>query len=148
MIDEKEGSVAESPATVPRTWRNEVASFLIDRLLDLHLVPATVERTYQGEPGSMQLWLEAAVDERLLETYDQTHLFSGLEDELIRAEAFMALIDVHKSHEAVGIMLLPLERRLQVADSTKAFSTHLELNPDLMTPPCGPLPEDKELFVL
>ena len=146
-VDEKEGSVAETPATVPRTWRNEVASFLIDRLLDLDLVPATVERTHQGETGSMQLWLEAAVDEKLLETYDQTQLLSGLEEELIRAEAFMALIDVYKAYEAVGIMLLPLERRLQVADNTKAFSTSLELNPNLMTPPCGPIREDRELFL-
>ena len=146
-VDEKAGAVAEEPKSVPRTYRNEIASFLVDRSLRIGLVPATVERTVEGERGSLQLWLESAVDLPLLETYDQMELLNGLEDQIILADFFMALIDVHASHEMVGVMLLPHERRLQIADSTKAFSTSPKLNPELLTPPCGPIEPDEALFL-
>jgi len=146
-IDEKSGAVAEEPKSVPRTYRNEIASFLIDRKLGIGLVPATVERTVEGERGSLQIWLESAVDLPLLETYDQMELLDGMENEIIRADAFMAFIDVHEAHPTVGVMLLPHERLLQIADSTKAFSTSPKLNPELMTPPCGPIEPDRELFL-
>ena len=145
-VDEKPGDVKEEPVSMPRTYRNEIASFEIDRLLRIGLVPATVERTIEGKTGSLQIWLESAVDEKLLETYDMTELFDDTEDQLILAEAFMALVDVVAPYTSVGLMLLPREKKLQVADSTKAFSTSAEPNPDLMTPPCGPFPPDLELF--
>jgi hypothetical protein len=145
-VDEKPGEVAEEPRSVPRTWRNEVASFLLDRLFEINMVPATVERTVEGIPGSLQIWLEAAVDMPLLETYDQMQLLDGMEDSIILADAFMALMDVRASHQMVGMMLLPHERRLQIADSTKAFSTSTEINPELLTPPCGPFEPDQELY--
>jgi len=146
-VDEGPGAVAEEPKSVPRTYRNEIASFLIDRMLDIGLVPPTVERTVDGATGSLQIWLEAAVDLPLLETYDQMELLDGMEDEIIRADAFMAFMDVYAQHATVGVMLLPHERRLQIADSTKAFSTSTKLNPELMTPPCGPIEPDRELFL-
>lgn len=145
-VDERPGDVIEEPESVPRTYRNEIAAFEIDRLLHFGLVPATVERTINGKTGSLQIWLESAVDEKLLETYDMMDQFDGMEDPLILAEAFMALVDVVAPHASVGLMLLPQERKLQVADSTKAFSTSPEPNPDLMTPPCGPFPPDLVLF--
>jgi hypothetical protein len=145
-IDEKPGDVAEEPKSVPRTYRNEIASFLLDRLLRFNLVPATVERKIDGVPGSLQVWLETAVDVPLLEIYDQMDLLEGMETEIIMADAFRALVDVHASHEMVGMMFLAHEKRLQVADSTKAFSTSPEINDQHLTPPCGPFPPDLELF--
>ncbi len=146
-VDEGPGNVAEEPTSVPRTYRSEIASYLIDRLLEVHLVPVTVERTIDGKTGSLQLWLESAVDLPLLETYDMMEQLDGLESEIIRADRFMAFIDVYAAHETVGVMLLPQERRLQVADSTKAFSNRHELNPELLTPPCGPIEPDRLLFL-
>ncbi len=37
-------------------WQYEIAAYEMDRLLDLNLVPPTVERKYNGKPGSLQLW--------------------------------------------------------------------------------------------
>lgn len=145
-VDEQPGNVAEEPKSVPRTYRNEIASFRLDRLLKINMVPATVERTIEGVTGSLQVWLEAAVDMPLLETYDQMELLNGLEDQIILADAFLALTDVHASYHMVGVMLLPHERRLQVADSTKAFSTSLEIGDEYLTPPCGPFDPDQELY--
>ena len=39
-------------------WKWEVAAYRLDRLLGLNMVPPTVERRFQGNKGSIQLWME------------------------------------------------------------------------------------------
>jgi hypothetical protein len=146
-VDEKPGGVAEEPRSVPRTYRNEIAAYRLDRMLEIGMLPTTVERSVDGVAGSLQIWLDSAVDLPLLETYDKMELLTGLEDQIIRAEAFMAVMDVHAAHPTIGVMLLPRERRLQIADVTKAFSTSTELNPQLMTPPCHNIDTERELYL-
>lgn len=41
------------------TWKGEIAAYRLSRALGLHMVPATVERRYQGTRGSCQLWFDA-----------------------------------------------------------------------------------------
>ena len=45
------------------SYRNEVASYELDKLLGLDLVPPTVERQIGHEVGSLQLWVEGAMTE-------------------------------------------------------------------------------------
>ena len=47
------------------SWRTEVAAYKLDRLLDLGMVPATIERTspYDNQPASLQLWVQASMSE-------------------------------------------------------------------------------------
>jgi hypothetical protein len=40
------------------SYKSEIASYKLDRLLDLNMVPPTVERRYEGEMASVQLWVE------------------------------------------------------------------------------------------
>jgi hypothetical protein len=40
------------------SYKSEVAAYKLDRLLELDMVPPTVERRYEGEPVSVQLWVE------------------------------------------------------------------------------------------
>jgi len=40
------------------SWRSQIAAYGMARLLGLHNVAPTVERTIRGETGSLQLWLE------------------------------------------------------------------------------------------
>ena len=42
---------------------------------------------------------------------------------------------------------MPHERRLAIADSTKAFSTSHQLNPEEVPDPCPSIPPDRELFL-
>ena len=148
-VDEKPGEVAEEPRSVPRTYRNEIASFLIDRTMDIGLVPATVERSVEGVPGSLQIWLDAAVDEALIEIYGKTKFLDNkLVDLLSQAEAVMAFMDIHEAHSSIGLMYLPHEERFQIADVTKAFSTSTELNPELMSPPCPPISAKRRLELI
>lgn len=126
-----------------RTYRHEVAAYRLDRLLDLQLVPVTVERSLEGTPGAMQVFMEGAVDLTLLETYNQMHLLNGLEEERAVASIFSALLAVEDRHD-FGRMFLPQDRRLAMADSTKAFPTSADPGSDLPEP-CGPLDPELEL---
>lgn len=126
-----------------RNYRNEVAAYRLDRLLGLNLVPVTVERSVEGTPGAIQIFMEGAVDITLLETYDQLNLLEGLDEERFTARVFSALLAV-EGREDFGRMFLPQDRRIALSDSTKAFPTSPEPGPDLPDP-CGPLDADLEL---
>ncbi len=39
-------------------WRFEIAAYIVDKLLDVGMVPPTVQRVFQGRPGSCQLWID------------------------------------------------------------------------------------------
>ena len=39
-------------------WQYEIAAYELDKLLDLNLIPPTVERTFKGKQGSLQFWVE------------------------------------------------------------------------------------------
>jgi hypothetical protein len=45
------------------SWKHEVASYELDKLVGTGLVPPTVERTFGRTTGSLQLWVEKAMTE-------------------------------------------------------------------------------------
>jgi hypothetical protein len=47
------------------SWRTEVAAYELDKLMELGMVPATIERQspYENKPASLQLWVEASMSE-------------------------------------------------------------------------------------
>ena len=53
-------NVSGSPLGVPDEWRYEIAAYRMDKLLDLRMIPPTVERELEGREGSLQLWAETA----------------------------------------------------------------------------------------
>ena len=44
-------------------WECEVAAYRMDKLLGLNMVPPTVERSYRGRKGSLQLWISGCTSE-------------------------------------------------------------------------------------
>jgi len=50
-------------------WQYEIAAYEMDKLLDLNLIPPTVEREFKGNPGSLQFWVESELSE--LDVYEQ-----------------------------------------------------------------------------
>ncbi|PYS53127.1 MAG: hypothetical protein DMG13_13840 [Acidobacteria bacterium] len=61
-IDEKKSGVTQLDRGVEiefqDSWRTEVAAYELDKLIGLGMVPATIQRTYDGKQGSMQFWLD------------------------------------------------------------------------------------------
>jgi hypothetical protein len=45
------------------SYRHEIAAYELDKLIGLDLVPPTVERSFGGQKGSLQLWVEGAMSE-------------------------------------------------------------------------------------
>jgi hypothetical protein len=40
------------------SYKSEIAAYRLDRVRGLDMVPPTVERSVEGESGSLQLWVE------------------------------------------------------------------------------------------
>jgi len=45
------------------SWRTELAAYEVDKLIGLGMVPATVERRYGSDVGSLQLWVTTLMTE-------------------------------------------------------------------------------------
>jgi hypothetical protein len=67
----KSGGLAAGAAVKPippgrrdgffESYKSEIAAYKLDRMLDLNMVPPTVERRYEGRFASAQLWVENVV---------------------------------------------------------------------------------------
>ncbi|MBD3867013.1 MAG: hypothetical protein IFK94_02720 [Acidobacteria bacterium] len=44
-------------------YHYDIAAYLLDRMLGLNMVPVTIYRELDGEPGSLTVWIEGAIDE-------------------------------------------------------------------------------------
>jgi hypothetical protein len=51
-------NVIGSPKGYPENWKAEIAAYRLSRLLELDMVPPTVEARFLGRPGSLQAWIE------------------------------------------------------------------------------------------
>jgi len=122
-VEEKPKKKAEKQNARWRTYKHEMAAYLIDRKLKLTMVPVTAIRKIEGKNGSLQFVLELVKDWNWVQDHDQ--------EELIRKEykaavekgfIFAALLDVEERAPG-AIMFLPIEKRIMLADNTKAFSS-------------------------
>jgi hypothetical protein len=115
------------------TWQTEVAAYRIDRLIGLGMVPATVERRVQGDEGSLQWWVDAAMSEedRLeekrnppdLEAWNRQRLNVWLFDELI------SNVDRHLSN-----LLITSDFRIRLIDHSRSFRENQDLrHPERLT---------------
>lgn len=46
------------------SWKHEIAAYCLDKYLGLNMVPPTVERRFQENKGSCQLWIESEMEMR------------------------------------------------------------------------------------
>jgi hypothetical protein len=44
------------------TWKGEIAAYRLSRFLGIQMVPPTVEREFQGDRGSCQIWIDAPLN--------------------------------------------------------------------------------------
>ncbi|MFH2041350.1 MAG: hypothetical protein ABIJ35_02400 [Acidobacteriota bacterium] len=76
-------------------WKYEIAAYRMDKYLNVHMVPPTVERRFRGKSGSLQLWISDLTSELRLQreerTFPDEHR-DHLEKMLCLAHAFDSLI--------------------------------------------------------
>jgi hypothetical protein len=106
------------------TWKGEIAAYRLSRYLGLNMVPATVEREFQGERGSCQIWVDAWND---LETVMKKHLNPpGIKAlyfarELCLQRAFDNLISNEDRHQRNYLIMD--DWRMILIDHSRSFRT-------------------------
>lgn len=101
----------------------ELAAYRLDRLLGLNMVPPAVERRIGRETGTLQLWVENAMNERSRRKQDiEPEPMCPLAKDYALLELFDRLIyNTDRTQE--NILYLP-DWRVALIDHTRAFRTH------------------------
>lgn len=114
-----------------RHYKHGYAAYLFDRKLETDLVPTTVVREIDGQPGILQLWPEKVVILRTLKRgaggFDLQEAFEKVKEQVVAANMLAALFDTRDVEADSSTWYLPEENRLLEADSTKAFSLSPEI---------------------
>lgn len=106
---------------VRESYTHEVAAYRIDRLLGLGMVPPTVIRTIDGVEGSLQLYVEGAVNE-----VNRSQEDMGLDDseaierQLDRVRVFDWLI-LNPDRPDDNLLYTPGDWRVHLIDQSQAF---------------------------
>ena len=124
-------------------WEHEIAAYRLDRMLDLSLVPVCVQRDLEGEQGSLQAWVEDAVDQQSATAYELEFFDRDwVKDKIAEGVVFDALIG-NRDRGADDILCSVNGDELYLIDHSKAFSTSVDIgweegrvasvDPDLIT---------------
>ena len=145
-----------------QSWRyqHEVAAYLLDRRINLNMVPVTVIRSVDGKEGSLRVLVESAVDLVSIRSYEGLEgkereetvariseryglNLNELKEQVYRARLFDALIGKPKRDDE-DKLLIPIEGRVLLVDHEEAFPEGSAI--DFMVPvACNVLVADLEL---
>ncbi len=115
------------------SYLNEVVAFELAQLLGIDNVPPTVERTIDGVPGSVQLWIEGTVTEGdQLNTGQQPKDLVSWHRQVADRQVFDELIGNVDRNQ--GNTLIDPNGRLWLIDHTRAFGRQRALlDPERIT---------------
>lgn len=117
------------------SYRNEIASYELDKLLGLGLVPPTVERTIDGDTGSLQLWLEGAKTEwqrKKVEKLSPPDM-EAWNNQVSTIKLYLQLVWDTDFNNISNVMVGP-DWKIWKIDSSRAFYTKAKLrNEDSLT---------------
>ena len=102
------------------SWMFEVAAYELDKLLGLDMVPVTVERTYRGQRGSLQFWIDNCIMEsdrlkRKLNPPDPT----SWKQQIFKVRVFDNL--VYNIDRNLGNLLISPDWKLYMIDHSRTF---------------------------
>ena len=112
-------------------YRHEVAAYEIDRLLGLNLVPPATLRTWNGERGSIQLWIENARSET---ERIEANISHGDRQHIETLKGRMRVFDalIYNFDRNTGNLLFDRLGRLWLVDHTRSFKIEGRLPNKLM----------------
>jgi hypothetical protein len=102
------------------TYRAECAAYELDKLLDLGMVPATVDRVISGERGAATLWIENVITE---EERRNRKLVPNDAEPWSRQIFKMRMFDnlIYNTDRNLGNSLITEDWRLILIDHSRAF---------------------------
>jgi 3',5'-cyclic AMP phosphodiesterase CpdA len=125
-----ESDAGSGPAAITDRYEHEVAAYRVDRMIGLNMVPVAVLRTIDGQRGSLQSWVEGAVDQEAAVAYGlQFFKTDRAVDQLAQAWFFDSLIG-NQDRGPDDVLSLTQGGELHLIDHSKAFSTSSELDWD------------------
>jgi hypothetical protein len=110
------------------SYRNEIAAYELDKLLDLGIVPPCVGRTVRNEEGSMCLWVEGTMTEweRTQVRYIKAPDIEDWNRQMYTIRLFLQLIaDI--DYQNISNLLVDPDFKIYKIDATRAFGTDKEL---------------------
>jgi hypothetical protein len=102
------------------SWRTEVAAYELDKLLGLGMVPATVERVFDGKHGSMQFWVDSKMTEaqRVNKKLQPPRSFEW-EEQIARIRLFDNLI--YNTDRHMNNLLITEDWKIRLIDHSRTF---------------------------
>lgn len=120
----KPAGLAASAAVKRDSYKLEIAGYKLDRVLELDMVPPTVEVRYKGEMPALQLWV---LNTRMLKQLNEQNLRApdpvGWNHQLNRMHAFEDLVANLDENE--GSPIVDPQWNLIVLDHSLAFTNTL-----------------------
>jgi len=111
------------------TWKNEIAAYAVDRIMGLGLVPATVQRRYDGKDGSMQWWVES----EMTESDRQKNKITAPDMNMWNRQQFtMLLFDnlIYNTDRNLGNVLITKSFEIRLIDHSRSFRPFAALKPN------------------
>lgn len=138
-IDERKRGLTKLATSVEMdfkdSWMFEVAAYELDKLLGLNMVPVTVERSYNGKKGSLQLWIENVMTERVRKEKNLSATDTvGWNRQIYKVRVFDNLI--YNIDRNLGNLLIDANWKIYMIDHSRCFK-----NMDLLEHP-----KDLKLF--
>lgn len=131
VVDEKRNTGPSSKGTEINfrdSWTFNVAAYKLDRLIDLNLVPVSIERRYQTKTGAFTWWVDDVMmdeGERGKKKIEPPNPVAWIETmQLVRI--FDQLI--YNVDRNMGNLLITKDWRIWAIDHTRAFRLHSTLS--------------------
>ena len=102
------------------SWKSEIAAYEIDKIIGLNMVPATVERTYKGEKGSLQFWVDSLMTEAEHQKTKAKPANPILFNELMYKTRLFDNM-VYNTDRNLGNLLITKDWELVLIDHSRAF---------------------------
>jgi hypothetical protein len=108
------------------SWQTEIPAYVVDRIIGLRMVPATVERSINGQRGSLQWWVQSMMPEaerqkQGLEAPD-TEEFTRRLLKMHLFDQLIANVDRHMNN-----ILITKDFDLRLIDHSRAFRQTMTL---------------------
>jgi hypothetical protein len=109
------------------SWKHEVAAYELDKLIGLGLVPATVERTFGRTTGSLQMWVEGAMDESQRKQKKVAPPDPRAWNEQMYKVRLLHQLSSNTDYRNIRNVLIDKAFRVYAIDSSRAFAVYDDL---------------------